>query len=161
MIELPLKHPELFKRLGVEAPKGVLLHGPPGTGKTMLAKAVAGETSSNFISIGGPEIMSKFYGESEGKLREIVAAVAVIAGLLALLLLLLAERVDALLGAVALVGKALREHVVDNRVVAVKALGLVEGALVPVEAKPIQIALERFNIVWPALSSQKRAKSLP
>ncbi len=71
MIELPLKHPELFKRLGVEAPKGVLLHGPPGTGKTMLAKAVAGETSSNFISIGGPEIVSKFYGESEGKLREI------------------------------------------------------------------------------------------
>ena len=71
MIELPLRHPELFKRLGVEAPKGVLLHGPPGTGKTMLAKAVAGETSSNFISLGGPEIMSKFYGESEGKLREI------------------------------------------------------------------------------------------
>lgn len=71
MVELPLRHPELFKRLGVEAPKGVLLHGPPGTGKTMLAKAVAGETSSNFISIGGPEIVSKFYGESEGKLREI------------------------------------------------------------------------------------------
>ena len=71
MIELPLKHPELFKRLGVEAPKGVLLHGPPGTGKTMLAKAVAGETSSNFTFIGGPEIMSKFYGESEEKLREI------------------------------------------------------------------------------------------
>ena len=71
MIELPLRHPELFKRLGVEAPKGVLLHGPPGTGKTMLAKAVAGETSSNFVYIGGPEIMSKFYGESEGKLREI------------------------------------------------------------------------------------------
>jgi transitional endoplasmic reticulum ATPase len=71
MVELPLRHHELFKRLGVEAPKGVLLHGPPGTGKTMLAKAVAGETSSNFISIGGPEIVSKFYGESEGKLREI------------------------------------------------------------------------------------------
>jgi len=71
MIELPLKHPELFKRLGVEAPKGVLLHGPPGTGKTMLAKAVAGETSSNFISIGGPAVMSKFYGESEERLREI------------------------------------------------------------------------------------------
>jgi transitional endoplasmic reticulum ATPase len=71
MIELPLRHPELFKRLGVEAPKGVLLHGPPGTGKTMLAKAVAGETSSNFVSIGGPEIMSKFYGESEEKLRGI------------------------------------------------------------------------------------------
>lgn len=71
MVELPLRHPELFKRLGIEAPKGVLLHGPPGTGKTMLAKAVAGETSSNFISIGGPEIVSKFYGESEGKLREI------------------------------------------------------------------------------------------
>jgi len=71
MVELPLRHPELFKRLGVEAPKGVLLHGPPGTGKTMLAKAVAGETSSNFVYIGGPEIMSKFYGESEGKLREI------------------------------------------------------------------------------------------
>ncbi|MCX6652605.1 MAG: CDC48 family AAA ATPase [Methanomassiliicoccales archaeon] len=71
MIELPLKHPELFERLGVEAPKGVLLHGPPGTGKTLLAKAVAGETSANFVSIGGPEIMSKFYGESEERLREI------------------------------------------------------------------------------------------
>jgi len=71
MIELPLKHPELFHRLGVEAPKGVLLHGPPGTGKTLLAKAVAGETSSNFISISGPEIMSKFYGESEERLRDI------------------------------------------------------------------------------------------
>lgn len=71
MVELPLKHPELFKRLGIEAPKGVLLHGPPGTGKTMLAKAVAGETSSNFVYVGGPEIMSKFYGESEEKLREI------------------------------------------------------------------------------------------
>jgi transitional endoplasmic reticulum ATPase len=71
MIELPLKHPELFERLGVEAPKGVLLHGPPGTGKTLLAKAVAGETSANFVSISGPEIMSKFYGESEERLREI------------------------------------------------------------------------------------------
>jgi len=71
MIELPLRHPELFERLGVEAPKGVLLHGPPGTGKTLLAKAVAGETTANFISIGGPEIMSKFYGESEERLREI------------------------------------------------------------------------------------------
>ncbi len=71
MIELPLKHPELFERLGVEAPKGVLLHGPPGTGKTLLAKAVANETQANFYHIGGPEIMSKFYGESEGKLREI------------------------------------------------------------------------------------------
>ncbi|MCE5295677.1 MAG: CDC48 family AAA ATPase [Euryarchaeota archaeon] len=71
MIELPLRHPELFERLGVEAPKGVLLHGPPGTGKTLLAKAVAGETSANFVSIGGPEIMSKFYGESEERLRDI------------------------------------------------------------------------------------------
>ncbi len=71
MIELPLRHPELFDRLGVEAPKGVLLHGPPGTGKTLLAKAVAGETNANFVSIGGPEIMSKFYGESEERLREI------------------------------------------------------------------------------------------
>ncbi len=71
MIELPLRHPELFERLGVEAPKGVLLHGPPGTGKTLLAKAVAGETNANFTSIGGPEIMSKFYGESEERLREI------------------------------------------------------------------------------------------
>jgi len=71
MIELPLRHPELFEKLGVEAPKGVLLHGPPGTGKTLLAKAVASETSANFISIGGPEIMSKFYGESEERLREI------------------------------------------------------------------------------------------
>jgi transitional endoplasmic reticulum ATPase len=71
MIELPLRHPELFEKLGVEAPKGVLLHGPPGTGKTLLAKAVAGETNANFVSIGGPEIMSKFYGESEERLREI------------------------------------------------------------------------------------------
>ena len=59
MIEVPLRHPELFKRLGVEAPKGVLLHGPPGTGKTLLAKAVANETNANFYTIGGPEIMSR------------------------------------------------------------------------------------------------------
>ena len=71
VIELPLRYPELFERLGVEAPKGVLLHGPPGTGKTLLAKAVASETNANFSSISGPEIMSKFYGESEGRLREI------------------------------------------------------------------------------------------
>src|ERR671933_296408 len=71
MIELPLRHPELFKRLGVEAPKGVLLHGPPGTGKTLLAKAVANETNANFYTIGGPEIMSKYYGESEEKLRNV------------------------------------------------------------------------------------------
>ncbi len=71
MIELPLRHPELFERLGVEAPKGVLLHGPPGTGKTLLAKAVASETNANFISIGGPEIMSKYHGESEEHLRDI------------------------------------------------------------------------------------------
>ena len=74
MIELPLRHPELFERLGVEAPKGVLLHGPPGTGKTLLAKAVANETNANFHLIGGPEIMSKFYGESEERLREIFKA---------------------------------------------------------------------------------------
>ncbi len=71
MIELPLRHPELFKRLGVEAPKGVLLHGPPGTGKTLLAKAVANETNANFYTIGGPEIMSKYYGESEERLRNV------------------------------------------------------------------------------------------
>ena len=71
MIELPLRHPELFERLGIEAPKGVLLHGPPGTGKTLLAKAVASETNANFMTIGGPEIMSKYHGESEEHLREI------------------------------------------------------------------------------------------
>ncbi len=71
MIELPLRHPELFKRLGVEAPKGVLLHGPPGTGKTLLAKAIANETNSNFFTIGGPEIMSKYHGESEERLRNV------------------------------------------------------------------------------------------
>jgi len=71
MIELPLKHPELFQRLGIEPPKGVLLHGPPGTGKTLIAKAVANEVDAHFISISGPEIMSKFYGESEQRLREI------------------------------------------------------------------------------------------
>ena len=71
MIELPLRHPEIFEKLGVEAPKGILLYGPPGTGKTLLAKAVATESSAHFISISGPEIMSKFYGESEARLREI------------------------------------------------------------------------------------------
>ena len=71
MIELPLRHPEIFEKLGIEAPKGILLHGPPGTGKTLLAKAVASETNAHFISISGPEIMSKFYGESEARIREI------------------------------------------------------------------------------------------
>jgi transitional endoplasmic reticulum ATPase len=71
MIELPMKHPELFQRLGIDPPKGVLLHGPPGTGKTLLAKAVATESGVNFVSIAGPEIMSKFYGESEQRIREI------------------------------------------------------------------------------------------
>src|SRR6478735_11734836 len=70
MIELPIRHPEIFERIGIEAPKGVLLYGPPGTGKTMLAKAVASETNASFFSIGGPEIMSKFYGESEERLRD-------------------------------------------------------------------------------------------
>ncbi|WP_456452910.1 CDC48 family AAA ATPase [Thermococcus sp.] len=71
MVELPLKHPELFERLGIEPPKGVLLYGPPGTGKTLLAKAVANEANAHFIAINGPEVMSKFYGESEERLREI------------------------------------------------------------------------------------------
>jgi transitional endoplasmic reticulum ATPase len=71
MIELPLKHPELFDRLGIEPPKGVLLHGPPGTGKTLIAKAVANEADAYFTPIAGPEIMSKFYGESEARLREV------------------------------------------------------------------------------------------
>jgi len=70
MIELPLKHPELFKRLGIDPPKGVLLHGPPGTGKTLIAKAVANESGANFFTINGPEIMSKFYGQSEENLRK-------------------------------------------------------------------------------------------
>jgi len=70
MVELPLRHPELFQRLGIEPPKGVLLHGPPGCGKTLLARAVANESEANFFSINGPEIMSKFYGESEARLRE-------------------------------------------------------------------------------------------
>ena len=71
MIELPLKHPILFRRLGIDPPRGVLLHGPPGTGKTLIAKAVASETKANFTSINGPEIISKYYGESEKQLREI------------------------------------------------------------------------------------------
>ncbi len=71
MVELPMKHPELFKRLGIDPPRGLILHGPPGTGKTLLAKAVASESEANFIHINGPEIMSKFYGESEQKLRKI------------------------------------------------------------------------------------------
>ncbi|MEK6818618.1 MAG: AAA family ATPase, partial [Nanoarchaeota archaeon] len=71
MVELPLKHPEIFEKLGIDPPKGVLLHGPPGTGKTLLARAVANETDSNFILLNGPEIMSKFYGESEKKIRDI------------------------------------------------------------------------------------------
>ncbi len=71
MVELPLRHPELFKHLGIDPPKGVLLYGPPGTGKTLLAKAVANESGAHFIAINGPEIMSKWYGESEAKLREV------------------------------------------------------------------------------------------
>jgi len=71
MIELPLRHPELFQRLGVEPPKGVLLYGPPGTGKTLIAKAVANEVDAHFITLSGPEIMSKYYGESEKQLREV------------------------------------------------------------------------------------------
>ncbi len=71
MVELPIRHPQLFERLGIEPPKGVLLYGAPGTGKTLLAKAVANESDANFISISGPELVSKFVGESEEKLREI------------------------------------------------------------------------------------------
>ena len=70
MVELPLKHPEIFERLGIEAPKGVLLHGPPGTGKTLLAKAVSSETNSHFLLINGPEVMSKYYGQSEENIRK-------------------------------------------------------------------------------------------
>lgn len=71
MIELPLKHPELFQRLGIDPPKGVLLHGPPGTGKTLLARAVANEADAGFFHIAGPEIMGRFYGESEQRLRDV------------------------------------------------------------------------------------------
>ena len=71
MVEMPMKHPQIFQKLGIEPPQGVLLHGPPGTGKTLLAKAVANETSASFFSIAGPEIISKYYGESEQQLREI------------------------------------------------------------------------------------------
>jgi transitional endoplasmic reticulum ATPase len=71
MIELPLRYPEVFERLGIEPPKGVFLYGPPGTGKTLIVRAVANETDANFISISGPEIMGKFYGESEGRLRQV------------------------------------------------------------------------------------------
>ncbi|SAI88445.1 ATPase AAA [Methanoculleus bourgensis] len=71
MIELPLRHPELFERLGIEPPKGVLLYGPPGTGKTLIAKAVANEVDAHFVTLSGPEIMSKYYGESEERLREV------------------------------------------------------------------------------------------
>lgn len=73
MIELPLKYPELFDHLGIEPPKGILLYGPPGTGKTLIARAVANETSAFFMHVNGPEIMHKFYGESEAKLREVFA----------------------------------------------------------------------------------------
>ncbi len=72
-VELPMRHPELFKKIGVDAPRGVLLYGPPGTGKTLIAKAVAGETNARFISISGPEIMGSHYGESEERIRKIFA----------------------------------------------------------------------------------------
>ncbi len=71
MVEIPLKHPEIFYKLGIEPPKGVLLHGPPGSGKTLLARVVANESDANFILLNGPEIMNKFYGESEKRVREI------------------------------------------------------------------------------------------
>src|SRR3546814_9332842 len=71
MVELPLRYPELFQRLGVDPPKGVLLHGPPGTGKTRLARAVANESEAQFFHIAGPEIMGSAYGESERRLREV------------------------------------------------------------------------------------------
>ncbi|AGB36902.1 CDC48 family AAA ATPase [Natronococcus occultus] len=71
MIELPMRHPELFRTLGIEPPKGVLLHGPPGTGKTLIARAVASEVDAHFVTLSGPEIMSKYYGESEEQLRDI------------------------------------------------------------------------------------------
>ena len=71
MIELPLKYPEVFERLGIDAPKGVLLHGPPGCGKTLIARAVANETDAYFLHLSGPEIMHKFYGESEAHLRSV------------------------------------------------------------------------------------------
>ena len=71
MIELPLRYPEVFERLGIDAPKGVLLHGPPGCGKTLIARAIAHETEANFYSVSGPEIIHKFYGESEAHLRKI------------------------------------------------------------------------------------------
>ena len=71
MIELPLRYPEIFGRLGIDPPKGVLLHGPPGCGKTLLARAVANETNASFFAISGPEIVSKYYGESEAKLRQL------------------------------------------------------------------------------------------
>lgn len=76
MVELPLKHPELFQRLGIDPPKGVLLHGPPGTGKTLLARAVAREADAKFFHIAGPEIMGRYYGESEQRLREIFSQAA-------------------------------------------------------------------------------------
>jgi len=73
MIELPLRYPEVFNRLGIDAPKGVLLHGPPGCGKTLIARAIAHETEANFFSVNGPEVVHKFYGESEAHLRKIFA----------------------------------------------------------------------------------------
>jgi transitional endoplasmic reticulum ATPase len=76
MIELPLKHPELFDRLGIDPPKGVLLHGPPGTGKTLLARAVANEAAARFFSVGGPEIVGPYVGESEKRLREVFESAA-------------------------------------------------------------------------------------
>ena len=71
IVELPLRHPEIFQRLGIEAPSGIMMHGPPGCGKTLLAKALANECEANFFSVNGPEIMNKYYGETEAKLREI------------------------------------------------------------------------------------------
>ena len=71
MIELPLRYPEVFERLGIDAPKGVLLYGPPGCGKTLIARAIAHETQANFFSVSGPEVIHKFYGESEAHLRKI------------------------------------------------------------------------------------------
>jgi len=140
MVELPQRHPELFQRLGIDPPKGVLLHGPPGCGKTLLARAVANESEANFFSINGPEIMSKFYGESETRLKELFQQAQMNSPSIIFI-----DHIDA----IATPRRADEKGSVENRVVA-QLLALMDG-LTSRGNVIVIAATDRIDLVDPAL----------